>query len=381
MRSAPILIVEPQCKGVAHLAFNSALLQSLSLAFPDAPLIFAAEAGHLGHVRSETPSLDWQPVPISVSGNQNFSRFSSDSKLLREAFSLAASHGARRIVFASVTPHLILLLKTRFRAELGRLDGVLAIPHAILSSLTRRISLRRPWLWFCSMQAALACPSHPRLRFAALGGSILDNLRLLLHQQLDDWFVLEHPYQFAPIEPKPYPPSAPVIGLFGSQPPGLAAFADLASRIRPHFPETEFLLVGYDYSGLSVPAAVSGWGTQPLEPDEFTRRALRLDWAVWLSNPQDYRLTASGAFLDCLAYRKPLFYLDNPFIAHYTEALPVGISAPSVAALAERISAWLAAPDPARHARFQDNLFALRERFHPASVAAQIRTGWGEGNC
>jgi hypothetical protein len=42
-----------------------------------------------------------------------------------------------------------------------------------------------------------------------------------------------------------------------------------------------------------------------------------VDYAVFFYPADSYRLTASGAFFDALAFAKPLIAIRNPFFEHY----------------------------------------------------------------
>ena len=61
-----IVVCEPQCFDFEHAEFNAALLAAVTLAFPDARVLFVAEPAHLEWVRSAL-AANVEPMPAGLS--------------------------------------------------------------------------------------------------------------------------------------------------------------------------------------------------------------------------------------------------------------------------------------------------------------------------
>ena len=66
------ILCEPQCWGFEHAPFNAALLDTVLLAYPDSPVLFAGEREHVERVRQALGKYDakslqrveWQVISI-----------------------------------------------------------------------------------------------------------------------------------------------------------------------------------------------------------------------------------------------------------------------------------------------------------------------------
>lgn len=53
---------------------------------------------------------------------------------------------------------------------------------------------------------------------------------------------------------------------------------------------------------------------EPLAQEEYNYIMKSVDYIIILSDPERYRYSVSGAFIDCIKYEKPVIYLKNPYI-------------------------------------------------------------------
>lgn len=312
------------------MPFNSALIHTACLSFPDDEIVFFAEKFHLEYVKQklvqfpEYYRIEFRAIKIPKRESSGWQRLPAEYFLCNLILSKAPRLDTRAIIFCSVTNMSLLSLKLLMQIKHFNLPSV-AVVHGYLSSITPGREPRRPWNWIITLQHVLALP-HPRnLRLIALGDSILANVRKILPRLESQWESLDHVYLWpqSDIE-KPnrvIENHRPVrFGYVGVSGKGFETFFQLAQEIEPQSDIAQFTMVGF-FKGPVHKKPVSRFlpqiPTQPLSPAEYQAGMTELTYIVWTAKPSQYRLTASGTFLDAIAFLKPGIYLRNEYIEYY----------------------------------------------------------------
>lgn len=382
-----LLLLEPQCRGWEHVPFNLALLRTAQLASRSRQLCFAAETGHLGAVKKawahkafDGVEPQWREIEVPPRQLYGWNRMRAERTAMRGWVEQVQDLRPDAVILTSLTPNLMLLLKTLYRSGLPGIRRVIAIPHQNLEGVQYPYRLDRFWRLPLHMRAAL-CEFQPEwLRVMVLGQSLLQASREVLGEQgVKDWAVLDHPYLFEDQPERKHNTSSPLtFGYFGSNMDGLRHFAALSEAVRPDNDRVKFLLAGYAGRELATPSWVEGWSNQPLDAEEYQRRARQFDYAVWTTSPDLYKFTASAAFLDALLYGKPLIYVGNRFIDYYVgQTGEIGYRVERVEDMKHVISRL--ASGHVTDGNFATNMAALKIRFSPETQAGELeRILYGE---
>ena len=140
------------------------------------------------------------------------------------------------------------------------------------------------------------------------------------------------------------------------------------------YPDARFTLVGHAPEGTPECQDVEGWSTARLSTEQYAARARTLSHSVWVGDSKRYRLTASAAFLDSLAYLKPLLYLNNAFIRGYARSMGnIGTGVSSYEELRTAVLDTIRNHTQERYHQQVQALRAGRERFRPEQLAADFR--------
>lgn len=382
-----LLLLEPQCRGWEHVPFNLALLRTAQLASRSRQLCFAAEAAHLSAVKKawadkafDGVEPQWREIAVPPRQLYGWGRLLAERTAMSGWIEQVQDLRPDAVILTSLTPNLMLLLKTLYRRGLPGVRRVIAIPHQNLEGVRYPYRWDRFWRLPLHMRTAL-CEFQPDwLRVMVLGQSLLQASREVLgEQRVKDWAVLDHPYLFEDQPEREHNTSAPLtFGYFGCNMDGLRHFATLSEAVRPGNDRVRFLLAGFAGPDLAKPLWVEGWGNRPLDDEEYRRRGRQFDYAVWTTSPDLYKFTASAAFLDALLYGKPLIYVGNRFIDYYVgQAGEIGYRVERVEDMKDVISRL--ASGHVAGGTFAANMAALKIRFSPESQARALeRILYGE---
>ena len=380
-----ILLCEPQCRGFEHVPFNAALLRTTLLAFPQSRVEFLAERDHLAGVRAQLEMavdraglarVSWEEIEVPPTELLNLRRLPHERRWCRRLAGLASRKDVAALLLCSATNTGLLALKLAVYRG-GVSAPVVVVLHSILKTLAA--PARRPWNRAIGLGAVLALPEPSNLRYIALGQPIYDELREHFPNLAGRFDVLDHPYLWANERACQLPHDRVRFGFFGSGWKGFDQFGRLAKDVRSSAAgqRAEFELVGF-VSDPELRKAYSehvlGMGPEPLPRDEYDRRAARVDYLVSLADPEPYRFTASGTFLDSLSFVKPGIYVRNPFVEYYVRRMgDVGYLCDGPARVLQKIREILTV-FPADHYSAQcRNILRGRKIFEPDSLAAGLR--------
>jgi hypothetical protein len=185
--------------------------------------------------------------------------------------------------------------------------------------------------------------------------------------------VIDHPYHFPPVLPAPS--GEVVFGIFGNCGDG-RLFERVAREVRAAAPHIGFRLVGFlgDRAAVErLSTLVEGTGTQPISAEAFLDGGRAVTYALWLAEPDAFRLRASGTFMDALAFGKPLVYTANEFIDPYHELAPaIGTRCETIDDVPAAVLAVARAHHEAGYHEAQQAIVNFRTRFAPESLALRL---------
>ena len=380
-----IVLCEPECPGFVHVPFNTSLLHTVLLAYPDDRILFLGEQEHIQWVRNtlahiapaETDRVTWETIPIPPHGLTKLQRMPHEFGWTRRVLKRGAEPAVRATILCSLSGTGLWALKASLygRKNCIRVCGVI---HGMLARLTEPV---RSWNLLLDTRRAFALP-HPRqLTYLVLGQSIHDHLKRVRPRWAGRFQAMDHPYFWQMDHASPGVPAehAPVwFGHFGVvSPERLAALSGLCSEVHAAAPSAQFILVGFVLDSKNqgaVSPVIQGVGRTPLSREEFTCRAADITYAVWVSDPNHYGLTASGTFLDTLSYVKPGIFLKNPYVEHYFSLLgDIGYLCDTYEDM-RNLMVSLAQNFPKERYRQQcENILRGRHIFEPETLAARMR--------
>jgi hypothetical protein len=373
----PIALIEPQMKEHFHAPFNAALLHAVVLAYPDSTVSFRGFPAHLHAVRdilsqhasSIVGRVEWRGTDLPATTSLP-ARWRHSRQLLREAL---AKH--ERVLFCSISRMQLLQLKRMMQRD----DVVRVVLHGDLDQIEQPVEDRFP-LNLVSMQHVLLRPNPQGLRFILLGKSIRENLPQTLRAAMGEIGIVDHPYHFFPIQSGSRTPY--IFGIFGNTGDG-RQLEQVACAVKASNPDIRFRLVGF----LSGSAAVERLeplmeyaGCIPIPRQVFVDRAQSCTHALWLADPNGFRLRASGTLFDALSFAKPLVYTANPYIdAYYRQEPGIGVRCAALDEVPRAILNLTAQETAASYAQALEAIKRLRARFTPENLAKGLHMAlyWG----
>lgn len=327
-----IIVCEPQCAGVEHVEFNSALLAVLQSGYPGAKISFLAEKGHLELVRGRlgefsVNGIDFETIEIPMRHLLNHQRFSSELSLIRSIFDRASSARAEKIIFTSATSAGLVAVKKLLRT-FKRAD-CLVVLHAVLESVLKKRPPLKPLalksyrelpFWF---RLTFPYRNTRNLRYIVLGESIRENLLRLFPKLEDRVISIDLPYFYRmPSEHRPFKDGIVRFGSLGvaSRSKGADSFFRAAKEIKSAEgrKDATFMHIGpVDKKIRTEGGCVDVPRKDFLSRAEYDSYLDAIDYAVFFHRPDLYRLTASASLFDAFSHLKPVIALKNPFFLHY----------------------------------------------------------------
>lgn len=159
---------------------------------------------------------------------------------------------------------------------------------------------------------------HKKLYFLVFGDIIKENLTKILDGTILEKFIsIDHPYIFEKyvLQNKREKFSIGSIGAF-SKHKGGDLFVRLVSEVQN--PQIVFSITGRIYYDLNMLRKLHiefpiYAGKRPLSNEEFNKRVGEQDYILFLYDKESYKLTASGAIMDAINFRKPVISLRNDY--------------------------------------------------------------------
>ncbi len=382
-----ILILEMTWRGRAHVPGNAATIETIARAFPGEKLRVFAEAGHLDALRAllgpaRGGEIGFFPAadPAYLQGKTHIvsaRRAAREVATLRRALA-GAPAGERLFLFLlSATSTAIFAASLLARLD-RRIAGIHIGLHGNLNEITGWRS-RNPLARAFDLRAALTTAHPPRLRFLVLEEAIRRELARILPRAGARTDVLSLPLNLGEAEGGDAPPFAPPwrFGLIGqaTRDKGIEVFLEIARRMKARFGErVAFYVVGMirhdlDQAPFSILAHAPDHGG--LSRAEFTTRLASLHYVLMPLAPEYYALSASGAVIDAITFRKPMIGFRLPILADlFARFGDLGTLVDDVDEMAAAIAREVETPDPACQAARQAALTTARASRAPAALAA-----------
>ncbi|EWY41274.1 glycosyl transferase [Skermanella stibiiresistens SB22] len=325
-----IVVTEPIIWGDEHVPVNTGLLETVARAFPDEPVSFHAEAGHLERVRAlmdpvDRARVDFQTISPPPRSAPFAKRFAHDLALMGRLLDLAAgSH----LILASSFPSLITALKVqalKIRGARARALDVHIVLHGNLAALWSWRS-RNPLTRMTDMRSAMSLPSRLPVRYFVMEPPIRDELLATLPKLPPDAVrLLPHPVSTAEaatvvLDGASLEMGEPIrIGFMGaaSREKGFLSFLEIARRAAR--PGVEFHAIGKlapDLAGADLEAGMAALTTRPatgkLDRAKYVQRLSRMHYVCMPYSGGHYRYSPSGVLADALALARPILAFDLP---------------------------------------------------------------------
>lgn len=356
-----IALLEPQCRGLQHVPFNTSLLETLLLSLPDACFIFDAEQEHVTHVRqaigenSSKQKIVWTSDFGEIVGDETITGL---PRTLREGFRLARYCRDEQVdvlVLCSATSSLLAALEL----ARPRSTAVIVFLHACVSELQfNPLSqfLRNP----LSIHVVSKNPVPRGMRVVVLGASIIRNLRAMGLAK-SGWESIDHPCCF--IEDKLFVPApSPVrFGYLSGFERNGADAKRMLDRVRAAA-GCEIVWIGREHASSEI-----------LPPEEYRERLKSVHYAIWLGEPSAYRLKASGSFLDAITMGKPIVYLKDDFIDYYFDPQkPFGFPGSDIVEIEKILMRLAHDPPDDSYNRMAHAALGTGRRFSPEKIAPDL---------
>jgi hypothetical protein len=385
-----IIVCDPDSKEFVHAETNAALIHALLAGFPEEQIVFHADKGHAQLVREEiqkscpqsmTTRLDSRYERIPARTSETLFRFPHELALIWKLLRFASAQGTSTVVFCAINSPALIALKLLMRM-FPRIRCYVVL-HMILETIRLRPSVR-PWRFPFWFGFAFRIGNSVRLKYLLLAEPIETELSRTASNVLRYCRVIEHPAYFRVTERNYLRPNFPLtFGYFGvaSRGKGADHFFSIAATMqtRQLSGKSRFIVVGKvidpEFSKNSLENVYMHSVGAHLSRGEMDALAKDVDYAVFCHPKQWYRLTASGAFFDALAYTKPIVALRIPLFEHYFQRMgDIGYLCEDFEQMQEIIAKLILTPDLNRYAVQCRNIASGREEFSTGRLAGRLRT-------
>ena len=387
---APVIVIcEPQCWDFEHSRVNASVVHTVLLAYQDSRVLFLGERSHLARVREilevQAPGVfsrvEWREMQIPPRQASGLRRFAAEWNTVRRVFRIASRSTASLVLFSSATEIGLLLIKIQLAGS--RLPvPVLAVMHGGLATIVPS-AVRKRFASLRGLRLVFRLPHPRRLRYVALGASILQSLRDFQPSAARHTVAMEIPFSWTVTRLTPATRfSGPGVtfgyfGVSGGRGKGFGEFVRIADEVRGKYPEARFMMVGH----LSTDADRARFGAMrrdfpdsPLTQEEYAQRAREVTYAVSVTDPNVYRVGASTSFLDALSSIKPGIYLRNAYLDECFRSMgDIGYLCDTVEEVKARIVSVLAEFPRSRYLQQCETIFSMRHIFEPATISVGLR--------
>ncbi len=391
-----VIIAEPQCQGQTHVPFNSALVVTASLAWPQSRLTFLGEGSHVARVGRHLEEHE-----EAIGKRMHWERFEDDEVLegnrrpwgerlrrLSRALTLGRVPDWSQFIFASLDGLDLVLLKFLLLKHRERLR-VRCILHAVMRNASRGAVGAGAILF---RRALVFGNSAMNLRFVVLAPTIAEHVVRSVPKVAPFLAHIDHPYLF---------PGG--VGRVGSEAEwqarglrlaflgadstgkGFGAFIQLAGEVAAHWAGPQALRPSFHGIGFRTGGSPeqSTLETQlsraPLTSAEYSSQLSRMDYVIFPYSAEHYTFTASGAMLDALASAKPCIALRNPLFANYFARMgDVGYICDSYEEMWRLVGGLCAHPPVERYVRQCEAIGRGRAIFRPDRVAPLLGRAMAE---
>lgn len=371
MTENTVIVGEPICVGREHVPFNSALLQGLLKAYPDASFVFFGESSHIGELKPQLTTDDasriqWVEAAIPPRRTEFWARLVKEKRLLKAMLRACGDQG--RLVLLSGSLATIALLKALL--YLRRSPRTFVVLHSLLSEIVGWRS-RNPFRSLTDARSIIGRFNLRQLQFLVLEEGIAEAAIAELPSIASHTSVVEHPILPGEWWDGPHAEKDRLrlvfLGLASAE-KGIDYFLE-AARVFGCGPDAaaEFQLIGrlpgrapLAESDLAV---ISGNpGNDALDRGEYLRRLRAADYVCLPFSGVHYEYVASGVLLDAIASLKPVIAVRTTVIDRIEKTYgDIGYLCDSQAEFRSCVAEMLSRHDAMNYHRQVDNLRRARE--------------------
>lgn len=302
-----VVIYEPICKDIEHVPVNMALIETISLIYPEARLSFWAEKCHCNCIKESYKKkgiffyhLRYKHLRTKIAAFLN----------VGSLFLRTNKHDV--LIFSSISAFHLRLVK--FYSLIFKRKGFL-IFHSMLEELRLATSAR-----FLN----ILLNNHPKqFKYVVLSAMVERNIASNFRTLSDKIISIEHPLLI-----DIHTPDTQVvlknssrltfgsIG-FGSAKKGTSDFFWLAKETCERSKCTKFVYLGKVDLTVETNDHVKILGRdRPLSRNHIEEAMKDVNFLIFMYPPDSYQYTVSGAFFDALIYLKPIIVLRNAFFEY-----------------------------------------------------------------
>jgi glycosyltransferase involved in cell wall biosynthesis len=323
------LVCDPIAWGMKHVPFNSALLRTISFAFPNDIIYFYAENSHLEHVRKQigeefAASVVWKKLVLPPELSNFYNRLRSDFKTVKFLLNKLNTNPKKDVLV--ITGNASILWALKYCVKTTHKDKrVQIIIHGDFSTLNRipRKSILNPFYYIRSLKTALRLSGYERFQYIVLEEAVRDKFVQDMPLFRNSVFVLDHPIPNDENRDEINDLSPPIrLGFLGraSEKKGFSKYLSVASEISKRFPEqVKFHFIGWisdkekRKKHIKMSFLSETPGTKRLSRREYVNRLKGLHF-VCLFFDKYYETCASGVLLDSIAWQKPIIATQLPIL-------------------------------------------------------------------
>jgi len=316
-----IIVFEPQCIGFEHAEFNAAFIEVIKKSYND-EVLFTAEKEHIKNVKSLlefTEGIQFKEIEVPPKEQSNMGRCRQEFALTKDVFHLANSLGCNQIIFSSIKSPSLIAVKYYLRKFKDM--NVLIVPHSIVDSISKVPLSRDIIFWFNFWFRFF---NTKRLKYIFLGKPIHEELVKEIPEMEKYFEYIDHPWLFRNYKINENPLDNKVSFGFlgvGYLKKGIKDFIKLSENTKATSNKIniEFTIVGHlpqDDEEVQTLSLINV-SKVPLSNEDYTKKLMEIDYALFFHKASDYRFTASGAFFDAVSQLKPIIALKTPFIEYY----------------------------------------------------------------
>lgn len=321
-----ILIVEPQCIKHQHVPINSAIILR-NLDRKDVKTIYLiCERNHFLLIKDQLEVHErWHSVlylEIRQQEVENKISIRDYIKNEKQINQLINSQGIAEVIYLSCTRLRFILMLVEACVKEGANKKVYI--HAMLGDLVRYFGKN---LFMKFAFKLMIGRKYSNVEMIVYSESILDELKrkfklkkiFLKHE--NHWYIKHKnksskaSKEFQLKIDEILSNKKTTLGFLGASRGAIARFVDEKSFFDT-FSNYNNLLVGWmdKLQAEKARCLLQYVSEEPLEIEEYNYILKSVDYIIILSDPERYRYSVSGAFIDCIKYEKPVIYLKNPYI-------------------------------------------------------------------
>jgi hypothetical protein len=378
-----IIVCELSFRGRAHVPFNAGLLATIREAFPMQGLSFWGAATHNEELKKQVGQLlagyvVWNEIHPPDPGTAYLKRLLREVTIIDSLIKVLFKDASSRLILTSAYPSTVLALKL-VRFFRARQHPVQIILHGVSGVLGKRY--RRPIRRFQDMRTALTLFGNEGIQYIVLEESIRQTMVHKLPFLAGKVEAFEHPVSPYEGAVQTMDLRAPIrFGFLGlaDHAKGFPVFNELADQITAKYGmRVEFHAIGHLPAGTPMRVSetlVTKPGTTLMSRERFLNAVQMLHFIVLPHEAQAYQLTASGVFLDAIAWQKPVIARKIPiFEALFAKHGDIGYLFTENSQLKEIVEGIVQCVNNSLYRHQSANLAKARKSRDPAELAESYK--------